>query len=243
MSIGGGAESKVPGVFKEVNFDMPGALDKLSLAGDANTQKIAVTSYEDDLASAVDGLKGTTLDNAKENMKAGQIKVSFKRVTVGGTYERLRDEPTSEQDFHTHSSSDSMERRDHAVGHDDGVYESDTAIKISFEPYIKGEPAFATFKFYYRGEATLRKYDFKGFPKAPQSAQQTARNALTQAAAQPLSNKKRSMEDEDDSDEDKLTNGAWESPGLVNREDSGASGGAGGAMKSLAIRKKPRVME
>ncbi|KAK0306333.1 hypothetical protein LTR01_006191 [Friedmanniomyces endolithicus] len=138
-------------------------LDKLLLADDSNTGYIDAVPAgdDDDLAKAFRKLGAHCLEDSEEPVAAGQIELTFHRVTVGrySKNQRYIDHEDGQADAGTTVDATKVS---HFAARDAGIKRSNIIETIYFDPYVEDEPPFATFRFYYRDEKTLRKLGFLG---------------------------------------------------------------------------------
>ncbi|KAK5682247.1 hypothetical protein LTS10_005373 [Elasticomyces elasticus] len=148
--------------FTEVGIEtLMDGLDKMILNNDSSTgEDDAVLASEDDgLAAAFTSLGENSLETSEERVSAGQIELTFERVTLGKVTKNAKFGTDKESEDDTEMTVDAS-KIPHITARDAGTRRSSTHDVIYFEPYVPGERPFATFRFYYRNEATLRKMGF-----------------------------------------------------------------------------------
>ncbi|KAK0888104.1 hypothetical protein LTR02_016615 [Friedmanniomyces endolithicus] len=150
--------------FSEAGIEtVMGGLDKLLLANDSNTSDTdAVAAGDDDnLSNAFRKLGAHCLEDAEEPVAAGQIELTFQRVTVG-QYRKNQPYSDHEDDQADAGTPVDTTKVSHFAARDAGVKRSNIVETIHYQPYVEDEPPFATFRFYYRDEKTLRKLGLLG---------------------------------------------------------------------------------
>ena len=175
--------------FRDVGIET--VFDKLFLSGGAGEGEAVPAKDEDDLLAAFSSLGASGFEDAEEEIQAGQIEITLERVRVGETRNGVRFQPPSGQDIDMDSPD--LSKLSHTAARDAGRRRANRIDLVYYEPFTPGgEKPYATFRFYYRSEEKLRKFNFPGFP--PSATDRKKRNrqeALTQASMQPLSIVKR----------------------------------------------------
>ncbi|KAK0362844.1 hypothetical protein LTR59_013118 [Friedmanniomyces endolithicus] len=139
------------------------SLNKLLLADDSNTGDTdAVAAGDDDnITKAFRNLGADRLKDTEEPIAAGQIELTFQRVTVS-QYLKNQQYTDHEDDQADAGTTVDATKVPHFAARDAGIKRSNIIETIRFDPYVDNEPPFATFRFYYRDEKTLRKLGFLG---------------------------------------------------------------------------------
>ncbi|KAK5719387.1 hypothetical protein LTR15_007910 [Elasticomyces elasticus] len=148
--------------FTEVGIEtLMDGLDKMILNDDSSTgEDAAVCAAEDDgVADAFTSLGANGLETGEEGVSAGQIELTFERVTLGKVKKNAKFGTDKEPEEDTEMTVDAS-KIPHITARDAGTRRSSTHDVIYFDPLVPGERPFATFRFYYRNEATLRKLRF-----------------------------------------------------------------------------------
>jgi len=171
-------------VFKEVGVER--MLEKLLLSrGDDGV----VPAEDDDFLTAFGALGANNMEDAEEEGSVGQIELTLERVSVGiihrDVHFAVRHDQDTDMDIGHHDG-----KMKHSAGRDVGAKARGRYDTIKYEPYRQDELLFATFKFYYRSEETLRKIGFQDFPpskaalrKGMQSLSTLTPLSLTEAKA------------------------------------------------------------
>ncbi|KAK5123676.1 hypothetical protein LTR85_002312 [Meristemomyces frigidus] len=178
--------------FREVGIDT--IFDKLLLGSRDGNDEAIPANDDEDLLAAFGGLGADGLQDAEEKLKAGQIELTLERVTVGATHHDVKWNPDDEQDQEEIDlSAGDVDKVSHTFARDVGKKRKDGIHTVEYNAFCPGEPPFATFRFYYRGEEKLRKFNFDGFPaqtshaKSSRMTKSQRKEALTNIAAAPLS--------------------------------------------------------
>ncbi|KAK1811256.1 hypothetical protein LTR12_014364 [Friedmanniomyces endolithicus] len=139
------------------------SLNKLLLADDSNTvdTDAVAAGDDDDITKALRKLGADRLQDPEEPIAAGQIELTFQRVTVS-QYLKNQQYTDHEDDQADPGTTVDATKVAHFAARDAGIKRSNIIETIHFDPYVEGEPPFATFRFYYRDEKTLRKLGFLG---------------------------------------------------------------------------------
>ncbi|KAK0256574.1 hypothetical protein B0A54_04586 [Friedmanniomyces endolithicus] len=133
------------------------SLNKLLLADITD----AVPAGDDDeITKAFRKLGADRLEDTEEPV-AGQIELTFQRVTVN-QYRKNQPFSDHEEDQADPGTTVDATKVPHFAARDAGIKRSNIVDTIHYRPYVEDEPPFATFRFYYRDEKTLRKLGFLG---------------------------------------------------------------------------------
>ncbi|KAK0943777.1 hypothetical protein LTR48_005374 [Friedmanniomyces endolithicus] len=134
------------------------SLNKLLLADITD----AVPAGDDDeITKAFRKLGADRLEDTEEPVAAGQIELTFQRVTVN-QYRKNQPFSDHEEDQADPGTTVDATKVPHFAARDAGIKRSNIVDTIHYRPYVEDEPPFATFRFYYRDEKTLRKLGFLG---------------------------------------------------------------------------------
>lgn len=175
-------------IFKDIGIE---SLDFHSL----NISEMAehVTTEEHNLVAALNELGNNAFEDAGEQSKFGQIEIILQRVTVLEPISQSGFEPDmveSEED--TEMVLGSSEKISHRAANDSGRPCANGPHEVTYYyPVEEDELPFAVFKFYYRSEDVLRRFNFEGFAAKRKSSasdahQSSRQGALGRAAQNPL---------------------------------------------------------
>jgi hypothetical protein len=179
-------------VFRELGIES--LLQDLSLTdttttaatGDDATEEDTIPAPQDPLTTAFQQLGANQLENRPEAANAGVIEVTLRRVYVVTKPCKPRAWPSSHAaDGPPRVAGADMKHLSHTTGTDGGEIARKARLAVHHWPVDATEDHYAKFKFFYRSEAVLRKYDFAGFPApAPAPAPAPVADADTPATGE-----------------------------------------------------------
>lgn len=181
---GADGELRVCGwLFKEVGIET--VFNKMRVAGEDSES----LDEANELASEMDRLGEYGLEDGEEKAQAGQIEISFERITLSGSKYDTEWFRQEDQDMGGYYEADDLARVSHTTAHDYGTIRRKSNTVIEYRKYDEKEESYAIFKFYYRSEEKLRTFNFPGLRRQDYAATHGRRrrqDAITQAAAVPM---------------------------------------------------------
>ncbi|KAK4624833.1 uncharacterized protein CLAFUR5_05635 [Fulvia fulva] len=145
-------------VFQEVGIES--MIEELSLQFDTQ-----VPEPEDPLVKAMQDMGSNNLADKEETAKAGVIEISIQRVII--------EQQTTQRPWDANGSTSPEaaggSKTDRNISHTAGrtagkKASSNIGTFVYYNPIDADDKPYAVFKFFYRSEEVLRKFDFRGFP-------------------------------------------------------------------------------